>query len=184
SRCGLAIPPSQNFSGDLIQRGLVWMSGWFHGWVLSLMSDDLLNPSGNQQLFCLDHEFRRYRKRLRALAEAAFSTHREIEPVMLRGCYFTATGAGQDEQAFAAGLLKGPRGRVHTEPAAACRTARAEEDGRYYRRVALAVGLVGGLATLLSWVAILALSRDPRWAVGLGALVVAWGVTLFRLRTW
>jgi type VI secretion system protein ImpL len=184
SRCGFAIPSSQAFSGDLIQRGLVWMSGWFHGWVLSLMSDDLLNPSGNQQLFCLDHEFRRYRKRLRALAEAAFSTHRETEPVMLRGCYFTATGAGPDEQAFAAGLLKGPRGRVHTEHAAACWTARAEEDDRYYRRVALVVGLVGGLLTLLGWVAILALSRDPWWAAGLGAVVVAWGVTLFRLRTW
>ena len=92
SRCGFAVPASHPFSGDLVQHGLVWMSGWFHGWILNLMSDDLLNQAGNNQLFSLDIEVRRYRKRLRSILEAAFSTHRETEPILFRGCYFTATG--------------------------------------------------------------------------------------------
>ena len=102
--------PRTPFSGDLVQRGLIWMSGWFHGWILSLMADDLLNQAGNNQLFSLDLEFRRYRKRLRSVLEAAFATHRETEPVLFRGCYFMATGNNPGEQAFTAGLLEAHAG--------------------------------------------------------------------------
>src|SRR6516165_1249775 len=104
------------------------MAGWFHGWAINLMSEDLLNHAGNQRLFGLDQEFRRYRKRLRALIEAAFSTHPGAEPVAFRGCYFTATGASAEERAFASALLGGPLGRVHIEHKATCWTAQARED--------------------------------------------------------
>jgi type VI secretion system protein ImpL len=181
SRCGFAVPSTHPFSGDLVQDGLVWMSGWVHGWVLNLMAEDVLNHPGNRRLFQLDHEFRRYRRRLRTVAESAFSTHREAEPVMFRGCYFAATGTGTDEQAFSAGLLRGPRGRIFAEHAATRWTAQAEEDDRYYRRLALAVGLVGGALASLAWAYILTVAPRPLAWIGLGLVVVTWGVTLFRL---
>ena len=102
------MPPSHAFSGDLAQRGLAWMSRWFQGWTLSLMVEDLNNTAGNAQLFTLGGEFRRYRKRLRAILEAAFSTMHVTDPVLFRGCYFIATGAEPAEQSFSAGLFRGP----------------------------------------------------------------------------
>ena len=183
-RCGFGVPASQTFGGDLIQGGLDWMTRWFHGWALNLMAEDLLNHAGNQRLFGLDQEFRRYRKRLRALIEVAFSTHPEAEPVLFRGCYFTATGAATEERAFASALLGGPLGRVHNEHSATCWTAQAVEDDRVYRRVALAVGSVGALLSLLGWVSIVVLTHNLWWSVGLLALFSGWIVALFRLRRW
>ena len=183
-RCGFAVPASQPFSGELIQRGLDWMTRWFHGWAINLMAADLQNYAGNQQLFTLDHEFRRYRKRLKALIEVAFSTHPGSEPVAFRGCYFTATGAAAEERAFASALLGGPFGRVHIENKSACWTAQAVEDDRVYRRIALVVGIVGALLSLLGWISILALAHNRFWSVGLLGLVSAWIVALFRLRQW
>jgi type VI secretion system protein ImpL len=184
SRCGFAVPGTHTFSGDLAQRGLVWMSGWFHGWTLSLLSGDMLNQAGNNLLFCLDHDVRRSRRRLRAILESAFSSHRDAEPVLFRGCYFTATGAKPNEQAFSTGLLRGPRGRVVADHNATEWTRRAEEDDRYYRRLALGVGLGGGLLTLLAWVYIILVTQNPWWWAGLIAVVVAWivaGVRIARL---
>jgi type VI secretion system protein ImpL len=184
SRCGFAVPSSQVFSGDLVQRGLTWMSGWFHGWTLSLMSDDVLNPRDNGRLFCLDLEFRRYRKRFRSLLETALTTPRESEPVPFRGCYFVATGPGAEEQAFSAGLLKGSRSRLFAEQMATQWSAEAVEDDRHYRRLALGVGLAGGALTLLAWLYIIVLTQNRWWWLGLGAVCLAWAVTLFRLGRW
>ena len=92
-RCGFGVPASRTFGGELIQGGLDWISGWFHGWAINLMAEDLFNQAGNQRLFGLDQEFRRYRMRLRSLIEVAFSTPPEADPPPFRGCYFAATGA-------------------------------------------------------------------------------------------
>jgi type VI protein secretion system component VasK len=184
SRCGFAVPTSHVFSGDLVQRGLVWMSGWFHGWTLSLMADDLLNQVGNNRLFCLDLEFRRYRKRLRSLLDAALATPRESEPVAFRGCYFVACGAATTEQAFSAGLLRGARGRLFAEHAATEWTAQAEADDRHYRRLALGVGLVGGASTLLAWLYLIIVTGNPWWWVGPVVLLVTWIVAIVRLSRW
>jgi type VI secretion system protein ImpL len=183
-RCGFAIPASQTFGGELIQGGLDWMARWFHGWAINLMSEDLLNHAGNQLLFGLDLEFRRYRKRLRALIEAAFSTHPGAEPVVFRGCYFTATGAAAEDRAFASALLGGPLGRVHFEHKATCWTAEALEDDRFYRRAAIAVGSVGALLSVLGWMPILIQLHSPwRW-VGLVAITSGWVIAVLRLRRW
>ncbi len=180
-RCGFAVPASQPFSGDLIQRGLAWMSGWFHGWALSLMAEDLLNQAGNNHLFSLDNEFRRYRKRLQAVVEAALATQREAEPPLLRGCYFTATGENPGEQAFSAGLLRGPRGRVLADHVATRWTLGAETDDRHYRRLALGVGVAGGLLALLAWIFIVVQTGNPWWWAGPIVLAVAWIVTIVRI---
>jgi type VI secretion system protein ImpL len=184
SRCGFAIPRTQSFSGDLVQRGLIWMSGWFHSWILSQMAEDLLNQPGNNALFGLDYEFRRYRKRLRAILESAFSTHRESEPILFRGCYFVGTGPGPNESAFSAGLLRGARGRIFADHLAAEWTAGARENDRHYRRLALAVGVVGGLLTLLAWVYILVVTQSPFWWIGPVVLTVAWLVVILRVSRW
>lgn len=181
SRCGFAVPASHPFSGELVQNGLIWMSGWYHGWILSLMADDLLNVAGNNQLFSLDIEFRRYRKRLRSVLEAAFSTHRETEPMLFRGCYFAATGAIPREQAFTPGLLRGPRGRILVEHPVTQWTQQAQEDDRFYRRLALVVGLVGGGLALLTWLAIIVMTGNPIWWAGPIVMVVVWLVVFFRV---
>lgn len=181
SRCGFAVPASHPFSGDLVQNGLIWMSGWYHGWILSLMADDLFNVSGNNQLFSLDIEFRRYRKRLRSVLEAAFSTHRETEPMLFRGCYFTATGAHTREQAFTAGLLRGPRGRILAEHAVTQWTQQARDDDQFYRKLAWAVGLAGGGLSLLGWLAIITMTGNSMWWAGPIALLIIWLIVIFRV---
>lgn len=183
-RCGFAVPSSQAFSGDLVQRGLVWMSGWFHGWILNLMAEDLFNHSGNNRLFLLDHEFRRYRKRMRSVVEAAFSTHSGTEPVLFRGCYFLATGEGPREQAFTAGLLRGPRGRIFADHTITQWTRQAKEDDRFYRQLALAIGLAGGVLVLLSWVAIVMVTSNLLWWIAPVVLAIVWLVTIFRISRW
>jgi type VI secretion system protein ImpL len=100
---------------------------------------------------------------------------------MFRGCYFAATGPGPGEQAFSAGLLRGARGRVVAEHSATRWTAQAVEDDRYYYRLAMAVGLVGGALAAAVWAYILAVAPGPLAWVGLGLVVVAWIVTLWRL---
>jgi type VI protein secretion system component VasK len=181
SRCGFAVPASHPFSGELVQNGLIWMSGWYHGWILSLMADDLFNVAGNNQLFSLDIEFRRYRKRLRSVLEAAFSTHRETEPMLFRGCYFTATGANTREQAFTPGLLRGPRGRILVEHPVTQWTQQAQDDDRFYRRLALVVGLVGGGLSLLTWFAIIAMTSSLIWWAGPVVMALVWLIVIYRV---
>jgi type VI secretion system protein ImpL len=183
-RCGFGVPASKSFGGELIQGGIDWMARWFHGWAINLMGEDLLNYAANQRLFSLDQEFRRYRKRLKALVEVAFSSHQSAEPALFRGCYFAATGAAAQERAFASALLGGPLGRVHTEQRATRWTMAAVEADRAIRRVAVVIGIVGALLSLLGWMAILVHSRDRSWLVGLLVVVSGWVITLLRLRRW
>jgi type VI protein secretion system component VasK len=179
SRVGFAVPPSHEFSGDLVNRGLTWLSGWFHGWILNRMSDDPWNQEGNNELFTLGYETRRFRKRLRAILEAAFSTHREAEPHLVRGCYFLATGARPHEQAFAAGLLRGARARVFAEHRGTLWSRDAIADDRRYKRTAFGVGLAGALLTLSAWAYIVTL--HPLWWIGLIAIVLGWIVAVTRI---
>ncbi len=179
-RVGFAVPSSHPFSGDLVQRGLVWISSWFHSWILNLLSGDITNQSGNAALVTLDGEIRRYRKRLKAILESAFSTHRESEPVQFRGCYFMATGPDRREHGFSAGLLRGARSRIVSDHIMSDWAEDARRADRRYARIALTVGLVGGLLSLLIWLYIARLT--PLGWLGLVILVIVWVVTLLRVR--
>ena len=179
-RAGFAVPASMPFSGDLVQGGLVWVSGWFHDWVLHLLATGSLNDPSNGPLVTLDYEFRRYRKRLRSVVESAFSTHRESEPVLFRGCYVLAAGDRRGDRAFSAGLFRGPRSRIVADHVATSWSADALREDRAYRRLALAVALLGCGLALPAWFYIA--SRSPLFAgVGLLTLAVAWIVVLVRL---
>ena len=178
-RAGFAVPSSEPFSGDLVQRGLVWVSGWFHDWILHLLASGSLNDPSNGPLVTLDYEIRRYRKRLRAVVESAFSTHRENEPVLLRGCYVMASGDRRADRAFAAGLFRGAQSRIVADHVATSWNDDATREDRYYRRLALAVGLVGGGLALVTWLYIA--SKSPLFGgVGLLGLTLAWVVVLLR----
>ena len=178
-RVGFAVPGSEEFSGELAQGGLVWMSGWFHCWVLNLLAGDPLDDRGNGRIVALDDEIRRYRKRLRALLEAAFSTHRETEPVLFRGAYFAATGEDRADRAFTAGLLRGPRSRVLADHVFTSWTDEAEWEDRRYLRLALAVGAIGVALALIAWLSIA--SRTPLGWVGLAAIALAWAIALAKI---
>jgi type VI secretion system protein ImpL len=178
-RVGFAVPETEAFSGDLVQRGLTWLAGWLHSWTLNLLAGDPLNYPGNGRLVTLDFEFRRYRKRLRAILESAFSTHRDSEPVVFRGCYFLATGDERDARAFAAGLFRGPTSRVVADHIVTTWGKEAEAEDRRYRRLALAVGVLGGALILATWAYIISLTAIG-W-LGLGTLAVTWGFALARL---
>ena len=178
-RVGFAVPEGHAFSGDLVQRGLVWMSGWFHNWVLTLLSGDMQNATGNADLVTLDHEIRRYRNRLKAIMEAAFATPRDADPVLFRGLYFAATGRDRTEQAFAAGLLRGARSRIPADHVATRWTDEARSTDRRYIRTGLLVAGIGGLLCMLTWFSILRLSPILGWA-GLIFLAAVWVYILFR----
>ncbi len=184
SRVGFAVPASIPFGGELIFRGLTWTAGWFHGWVLSRMSEDPLDHASNNGLFSLGHEVRQFRKRLRAVMEAAFSTHQDAESVLLHGCYFAATGPVPAQQAFSAGLLRGPRSRVIAGHQATRWGAEALEEDRRYRRIALGVALCGGLMSLIAWLYIISETHSSIWWLGLVAVVVAWIYAGIRMSSW
>ena len=184
NRVGFAVPGSIPFSGELIARGLTWTAGWFQSWVLNRMSEDPLDQASNNELFSLGQEVRRFRKRLRAILEAAFSTHQDAVSVLFQGCYFTGTGAVPAQQAFATGLLRGPRGRVIAGHQATRWGAEALDEDRRYRRIALGVALGGGLMTLVSWLYIIRETQSSLWWIGLVTLILAWIYAGVRISRW
>jgi type VI protein secretion system component VasK len=174
NRVGFAVPGSIPFSGELVSRGLTWTAGWFHSWVLNRMSEDPLDQASNNELFSLGQEVRRFRKRLRSIMEAAFSTHHDAVSVLFQGCYFTATGSGPAQQAFTAGLFRGPRSRIIASHLATRWGVEALDEDRRYRRIALGVALGGGLMTLVAWLYIIRETQNPLWWIGLVALILGW----------
>jgi type VI secretion system protein ImpL len=100
--------------------------------------------------------------------------------VLFRGCYFVATGQGRDERAFAAGLLRGARGRILADHAATAWSEQARLDDRRHVRAAVAVGAVVGTICVLLWAGIILWAGW--WGVGgLLAMTATWAVVLFRL---
>lgn len=180
SRCGFAIPGNVTYSGELIGRGLGWFSGWFASWGRELIQNRVLDTSGNDRIYLLTDEVRRRQRRWREVMESAFSTHRGAEPVPLRGVYGVASGERPGEQAFAAGLLRGPFSRILADTITTDWAGEAHGDDRLYRRAAWAVGVVGGLLALLAWVYVLETYSGFWWLAFLG-LVVLWIVVVTRM---
>jgi hypothetical protein len=178
-RVGFGVPRAQDFSPEIVNRGLPWMSGWLHSWVLNLLAGDPMDHAGNARLVGLEHDFLRLRRRLAALLESAFATHRDDEPIPFRGAYFVATGATADQRAFVAGLLRGPRSRIIADHVATHWAEEAERDDRRYNRAAWIVLIVGGLLGLAGWAFVIQRVPLLGWA-GLLALAAAWVVVLTR----
>ena len=181
-RVGFAVPREHALGDDVPQRGLTWLSGWFHAWTLNLMAGNPLDTAGNGRLFLLDHEIRRYRSRWRKILDSALATHRDSEPALFRGLYLAATGVGLDDQAFSAGLFRGPRGRVVADHVTTTWTAQAEADDRRYRRLAAWVAVVGGLLTFGTWsFIVLRVAQEPAWWLAPVVQAIVWAVVIARI---
>jgi type VI secretion system protein ImpL len=177
-RVGFGIPDTRVFSGELISSGLVWLSGWFGTWTGSLMAGDPLNHDGNAELATLDSEIRRYRKRFRAICEAAFLTPSESEPLLFRGLYLVGSGREASSQGFAAGLLRGARSLIPSDHSSTRWTAEAQADDRRHIVAALAVAAVGLFLSLIIWMPLV--RKSGLASVGLLLLAIAWAVVGFR----
>ena len=180
-RCGFYLPGDPGDTTGLVNGGLVWFSGWYQIWMLYLMTNEPVDHRGNNALFTLGTDIRRFRRRLPELLAAAVAVPQGGESISLNGCYFAATGPSPDTVACAAGII---RGRVLDDAAVTRWTVRAIEQDRVYRRSALAVGLIGGFAALLVWAYIILGIGSLHW-LGLAmpvALVAAWVATLLRMR--
>jgi type VI secretion system protein ImpL len=181
-RCGFALPRAGNPAGaETVGRGLAWLSGWFESWCLSAMAGDPERTAGNGRLYQLLTEVRRRRPRWREAAEAACATPPGRRPPSLRGVYLAATGPLPARQAFAAGLLRGPRGRIPAESDAGEWSDAAWRDDRRYRRLALAVGLVGGGLALFAWTVIMRPEGTRAWWLPFLGLVAAWVAVIGRM---
>ena len=179
-RLGFPVPPSVAFSSEMVGGGLVWLSLWFHGWTLHLLNGRLFEHRGNAALVTLDHEFRRYRKRLRSILESAFSTHREAEPVIFRGCYFMATGNDRADRAFSSGLIRGPKSRIIAEATETAWAAEAIQEEKHYGKLALAIAMTFGLPCLLIWLTFIIPRFTLYGIAGLAAIGAIWAVVLIR----
>ena len=60
-------------------------------------------------------------------------------------------------------------------------TQQAKDDDRFYRKLALAVGLVGGGLSLLTWLAIITMTANSIWWAGPIVMVIVWLIVVFRV---
>jgi hypothetical protein len=178
ARAGFEVPVSKNFDRKLARRAMDWIATWFHNGVLDLLVADLFEYRGNAELIRFDQEFRRRRRRLVEVLEAALSTYqRDDEIVMFRGGYFTAIGDEPGASAFAPGLFHGLRAPILAERREANWTQAAIRGDKQYRTIALGMALVSALAAGLAWWAIALRIPILGWA-GLLTFAVIWAIVL------
>ncbi len=161
---------------------MVWLSGWFHTWILSQMDGDLLNQEGNNRLFTLDDEIRRARRPWRNVLESALSTHAQGDPLLFRGCYCMATGTEPELRAFSAGLFRGPRSRILADHTATVWAPEAEADDRRYRKIAWWVAIGGGAFVFSTWAYIA--SFGGFWWIGLVGMIGLWVLAILWRTLW
>ncbi|MDG3005792.1 type VI secretion protein IcmF/TssM N-terminal domain-containing protein [Paludisphaera mucosa] len=190
NRCGFSTPASRPFDHAVAEKGFRWFVRWLQSWSLSLMAGDYPAREGNAKLVELNAAMRRDLPALGTFVEAAFSTHARAEPVLVRGCYVALCGAEPADQAFVAGLLKGPKSKMAADAKLATWAREAGRVDRSYRRAALTLAAASVALATLVWL----LAIAPRlqavspgassglgwlaWA-GLGVLAATWiGVLL------
>ncbi|HEU5115048.1 MAG TPA: hypothetical protein VFT74_00075, partial [Isosphaeraceae bacterium] len=183
SRCGFSVPRSIPFRGDVVARGISWMSEWFLSWSLRLMVEDILQKDGNSRLMRMSCEMRRSKSQLAQVLDAAFTMHTQSDPILFRGCYFAAISPEPESRAFVAGLLRSPRGRLLADNLLATWAKDANKNDRLYRRASWALAVLTALFCLPIWYfgVIGRLQEVGMQAVGwigLFGLVAVWPVVL------
>mgnify|MGYP001106148671 CR=1 FL=1 len=189
SRCGFSTPTARSFDHGVAERGLRWYAQWLQSWSLNLMVQDYVASDGNSEIVEMNAEMRRDLPALCTLVETAFSTHARSQSVMVRGCYFAAVGPEPENQAFVAGLARGPRSKMIADAALTSWAVEADVLDRRYKLAALLLGLAAAASALPIWVlSILPRLSAPtpdmpngaRWLgwSGLGLLVLVWLVGL------
>jgi type VI protein secretion system component VasK len=171
-RCGYSFSPPQALTSDLAQLIMSYMTRWFYGYGLDAMFfgrkreaqvEPLLDQVGNNQIFSFDHEFRQLRPKLRSVLENSFPYHPDLEPVLFQGCYFLATGDSPQERAFAAGLIRDREQGIFSDQRYAAWSNDARISDGYYRRWAIAIGLMGASLCALIWLYLLRQADVSGW---------------------
>ncbi len=189
SRCGFSVPRSIPFRGDVVARGISWMSEWFLSWSLRLMVEDILQKDGNSRLMRMNCEMRRNKTQLAQVLDAAFTMHTQSDPILFRGCYFAAISPEPESRAFVAGLLRSPRGRLLADHLLASWAKDADKNDRVYRRVAWSMAALTALLCAPIWFFGVIERLEPLglasagW-IGLVSLAAIWPLAIFlpRLR--
>jgi hypothetical protein len=172
------VPSSVTFDAELAHRATDWIASWFHARVLDLLISDPFDYCGNSELVCFDYEFRRRRRRLAAILEAALLDlpHGE-ERILFRGGCFAATGDEPGTRAFAAGLLHGPAHPILARHRGATWTREATREDRRYRWAAVGLAMAVGLVAILVCLDIRSRNAWVGWA-GLLSLTLVWASVL------
>jgi hypothetical protein len=188
-RCGYSVFPPQGLRNELAQRILTYMTRWFYGYGLEAMFwgrkpdaqvEPILDQVGNCRVFSFDHAFRRLRPKLRAVLENAFPYHPDLEPVLIQGCYFLGTGPSPQERAFAAGLIRDRDQGIFSDQRHAAWSNDARTGDGYYKRWAIAIGLIGGSLCALVWLYLLREVATPWWGACPLGLACLWVYAIIR----
>jgi len=137
--------------------------GQFEDWAYALFQEaDGLQRKGNAQLYTLlCHVRGEIKDRITHILSGSFGVASEkdaerLEPLLFSGCYFAATGATKDRQAFVQSILA----RLVENQDDMAWTRQSENENRYYQRLAdtfmiinglLLMGLVGMIAWRIFW---------------------------------
>ena len=96
-------------SMDELRRFSTYVSGVFEDWVYTLFrEDEVLSHPGNPALYNLLCKVRRsFQARLSDVLTKGFGFDPDVDedPLLFSGCYFAATGAQPERQAFVSGIL-------------------------------------------------------------------------------
>ncbi len=185
SRCGFSVPSSLVFGPEITHRGMSWMVRWFQSWSLHSMVQDIKNQEGNSRLLGMNATFQQNKDVLAAMLEVGMTLLRHAEPVFFRGCYFVACAPQVENQAFAAGLLRGKKGRLMADSELVSWSLDADRSDVGYRRACLAIaGVVFAVCLpVWKWAIFYHLSQaesGKSWLgwLGLALIALTWAVVL------
>jgi hypothetical protein len=134
-----------------LQRFSTYVCGVFEEWVYTLFRDDkVLSHPGNPDLYNLLCKVRRsFQARLSDVLSKGFGYDPQVDnaPLLFSGCYFAATGAQPERQAFVSGVLS----KLREEQEDLEWTAEAlEADARRSRIAMIGWGIAGLLGAALA----------------------------------
>jgi hypothetical protein len=151
NRSGFSVPPKRTLDRPTVTHGLKWFAQWFFSWSLNLMKEDFQNKEGNGKLVSMNAQLWRDLERLCNLFESSFSTHARAEPILVRGCYFSACGPVPENHAFVAGLIKGEGSKMVADAPYTEWSRDAVVVDRRYRLASLGLGLATAAIALPIW---------------------------------
>ncbi len=178
ARFGFTIPSGADWSPLAVAREYDRLIGWYNLAILDFMEAGPLDQDGNEALFSLGRWFVRIRESLLNLLEAARPGG--DDPLDLANCYFVATGATPEHQAFVESLM---RVKVASDDRSARWSVAAIQADRTLRRMAVGLGAIGGTSALAAWVMIFSQLRPTGWldVVLVLSIVVGWGAGWYEL---
>ncbi|MDC0935257.1 type VI secretion protein IcmF/TssM N-terminal domain-containing protein [Pirellulales bacterium] len=130
-------------TGDELRKFTSYVCGAFEDWVYTLFREDkVLSHTGNADLYNLLCKVRRsFQARLSDVLSKGFGYDPTVDatPLLFSGCYFAATGAQPERQAFVSGVLS---------------KLREEQEDLEWTYDAIAADGRRGRAAMFGWIAV------------------------------